>query len=85
VRAPSTGSLVVVPVGTPDVPADPAELTRNGVPVLPDFTRVSIVAHSTGPSEFRVYYVPPPSNVSFLGGPGPVLAARAPVNITAAN
>lgn len=64
--------LVLVPAGTRDNAVD---LLRDGVPIAPDRVRVALLAMVPGPSEVRLYYVPP-------SGSAPRIAARAAVTVT---
>jgi tight adherence protein C len=68
----STHRIVLVPAGTPD---DATEAVRDGVAIAPDRVRVSLPAPAPGPSEVRLYYVPP-------SGSGPRVGARANVAVT---
>jgi len=75
-RSGSQHRLNIVPVGTPDEAANSRELLLRSVPVQPDRMRVSLAATAEGANEIRLYYVP-------SGGGAPVVAARAPVAVTA--
>jgi tight adherence protein C len=70
--------LNIVPIGTAEALGDVPEFERTSVAVLPDRVRVALPARAEGPSELRLYYVPP-------AGSNRVIAARHPITVTSAN
>jgi tight adherence protein C len=50
--------VVVVPVGTPDTPEDPALLQQTSEPVMADEMQVNVVPETAGPNEIRLYSLP---------------------------
>jgi tight adherence protein C len=77
-RPGSQQRVILVPANAPLVPADAAAFLHHSMPVAPDLVRLSLRAEAAGPAELRLYYVP-------SGGASPVVAARAPLTVTAAN
>jgi tight adherence protein C len=77
-RPGSQQRLTIVPLGTADAAGNSPEFMSKSVAVQPDRVRVSLPALAAGPSELRLYYLPP-------SGSGMVIAARAPITVTSPN
>jgi hypothetical protein len=67
--------LNIVPVDTAEALDNVPAFVRNSVAVQPDRVRVAVAARAEGPSELRLYYIPP-------SGSNRVIAARHPITVS---
>ncbi|HEY1798463.1 MAG TPA: type II secretion system F family protein [Stellaceae bacterium] len=68
--------VTIVPVGTPDTPADLVLLEQTSDPVMADEMQVTVVPQTAGPNEVRLYLVPNSTTA--------IVAARGLVDVAAA-